>query len=90
METPNGLWDQGLEAKESVMGVFDKAKERTQQWVGKAKQATGHATGNDELSDAGKRDEVAGEAKETGHDVKDKAAGTAKNMKDRLRGDQEK
>lgn len=70
------------------MGVFDKAKEQAQQWVGKAKQTAGQATGNEELNEAGKRDETAGEAKEFGQDVKDKAAGAAKDMKDRFRGEQ--
>ncbi|GAB2740867.1 hypothetical protein GCM10027174_12900 [Salinifilum aidingensis] len=70
------------------MGVFDKAKEQAQQLVGKAKQATGQATGNEEMRDAGKRDEMGGKVKEAGQDIKDKAAGAAENVKDRFQGGQ--
>ncbi|TDQ04875.1 CsbD family protein [Labedaea rhizosphaerae] len=66
------------------MSIFDKMKDKAEQLVGEAKEKTGRATDNDELKDAGKRDQVAGELKETGHDLRDKAAGAYKDAKDRL------
>lgn len=71
------------------MGVFDKAKQQAQQWTGKAKEAAGRATGNEDLENAGKRDQVAGRAKEAGQDIKDRAAGTADDLKDKFRRDEE-
>ncbi|MBA8827436.1 uncharacterized protein YjbJ (UPF0337 family) [Saccharopolyspora lacisalsi] len=68
------------------MSVFDKVKQQAQQLTGKAKEAAGQASGNEDLRDAGKRDRLAGETKEQAHDVKDKAAGAAEDAKDKLRG----
>jgi len=68
------------------MGVFDKVKHQAQQLAGRAKEATGSATGNDSMRDAGKRDQAEGKVKETGQDVKDKAAGAAEDVRDRFRG----
>jgi uncharacterized protein YjbJ (UPF0337 family) len=69
------------------MGVFDKAKDKAEQLVGDAKERTGRATDNEELEDAGKRDQLSGEAKETGHDLRDKAAGAVHDAKERMRGE---
>lgn len=69
------------------MGLFDKAKDKAEQLVGEAKERLGHATDNEDLENSGKRDQVAGEAKETAHDLRDRAAGTAHDAEDRLRGD---
>lgn len=69
------------------MGVFDKAKHQAEQLAGQAKEALGKATGNDEMKRSGKRDQVSGEAKETGQDIKDRAAGAVDDVKDRLRRD---
>ncbi|MCP2258062.1 Uncharacterized conserved protein YjbJ, UPF0337 family [Streptoalloteichus tenebrarius] len=69
------------------MSMFDKAKDKLEQVVGQAKEKLGEATGNEDLRDAGKRDQLSGEAKEAGHDLKDRAAGAAKDVKDRLSGD---
>ena len=66
------------------MSIFDKMKDKAQQLVGEAKEKTGHATDNDELKDAGKRDQAAGHLKEAGHDLRDKAAGAVEGAKDRL------
>ena len=63
------------------MGQFDKAKHQTEQLVGKGKEAVGEATDNEDLRNAGKRDQTAGEAKETAQDVKDKAAGVFQDAK---------
>ena len=68
------------------MGMFDKAKDKTEQVVGDAKERMGRATDDEEMENAGKRDQLGGEAKETGHDLRDKAAGTAHDAKERLRG----
>ncbi|MBK0865506.1 MAG: CsbD family protein [Saccharopolyspora sp.] len=68
------------------MGVFDKVKHQAQQLAGRAKEATGSASGNDELRDAGKRDQAEGKVKETGQDIKDKAAGAAEDVQDKFRG----
>jgi uncharacterized protein YjbJ (UPF0337 family) len=67
------------------MGVFDKAKDKAEQMVGEAKEKIGRGTDNESLEDAGKRDQLSGEAKETGHDLRDKAAGTVHDAKERMR-----
>jgi uncharacterized protein YjbJ (UPF0337 family) len=69
------------------MGVFDKAKDKAEQLVGGAKEKTGRATDNEDLENAGKRDQTAGEAKEAGHDLRDKAAGAYQDAKDKLSDD---
>lgn len=69
------------------MGVFDKAKDKAEQLVGKGKESAGRATDDQELEDAGKRDQLSGEAKEVGHDLRDKAAGAAHDAREALRGD---
>jgi uncharacterized protein YjbJ (UPF0337 family) len=69
------------------MSVFDKAKDKAEQLVGKGKEKAGQGTDNEELENAGKRDQVSGEVKETGHDVRDKAAGVVHDAKERLDGD---
>ena len=67
------------------MSAFDKAKQQAQQAAGKAKQAVGRATGNEDLENAGKRDQFKGEAKEAGQELKDKAAGAAEDVKEKCR-----
>jgi uncharacterized protein YjbJ (UPF0337 family) len=69
------------------MSTFDKMKDKAQQMMGKGKEKVGQQTDDEELRDAGKRDQLSGEAKETAHDVRDRAAGAAKDVKDSLRGD---
>ncbi len=70
------------------MGVFDKAKDKAEQAAGKGKERLGEATDNEDLENAGKRDQISGEAKEAGHDVRDKAAGAVDDVRDKLRGDE--
>ncbi|GAA0509542.1 CsbD family protein [Saccharopolyspora subtropica] len=70
------------------MGVFDKAKQRAEQLAGKAKEAVGRATGDEDLENAGKRDELEGKAKEAGQDVKDRAAGAVEDTRERFRRDE--
>ena len=69
------------------MGIFDKAKDKAEQLIGEAKEKIGQLTGNESLENAGKRDQVSGEAKEAGHDLRDKAAGAVDDVKDKFRGD---
>ncbi|MFC4852967.1 CsbD family protein [Actinophytocola glycyrrhizae] len=69
------------------MGVFDKAKDKAEQAAGQGKERVGEATDNEELENAGRRDQVSGEAKEAGHDLRDKAAGVADDVRDKFRGD---
>jgi uncharacterized protein YjbJ (UPF0337 family) len=69
------------------MGTFDKMKDKAEQIIGKGKEKVGQETGNPDLEDAGKRDQLKGEAKETGHDLRDKAAGAVKDAKDSLTDD---
>ncbi|MGB3440470.1 MAG: CsbD family protein [Actinophytocola sp.] len=69
------------------MGVFDKAKDKAEQVTGAAKEKLGRATDNEELEDAGRRDQLSGEMKETGHDVRDKAAGAVHKVREDLRDD---
>jgi len=67
------------------MSVFDKAKDKAEQAVGGAKEKMGRATDNEEMENAGKRDQLSGEAKETGHDLRDRAAGAVHDAKERMR-----
>jgi len=60
------------------MGNMDEAK-------GKAKQAVGDLTGDDDLRREGKVDEKSGQAKEKVGDLKDKAEGAIDKVKDKLK-----
>jgi uncharacterized protein YjbJ (UPF0337 family) len=68
------------------MSVFDKAKDKAEQLIGQAKEALGQSTDNEDLENAGKRDQTSGEVKETAHDLRDKAAGAFQDAKDKLPG----
>ena len=61
------------------MGSLDEAK-------GRAKQAVGDLTGNDDLRREGKVDEKAGQAKDKVGDVKDKAEDVIDKVKDNITG----
>ncbi|MFC0107652.1 CsbD family protein [Kibdelosporangium aridum] len=69
------------------MSTFDKAKDKAEQLGGKAKEGMGEATDNEELEAEGKRDQVTGEAKEAGHDLRDKAAAKIHDAKEALKDD---
>ncbi|HEX8935355.1 MAG TPA: CsbD family protein [Pseudonocardiaceae bacterium] len=71
------------------MGIFDKVKDKAEQFIGEAKEKIGQMTGNESLENAGKRDQLSAEAKEAGHDLRDKAAGAVHDVKDGLSGDKE-
>jgi uncharacterized protein YjbJ (UPF0337 family) len=69
------------------VGIFDKVKDKAEQLIGEAKEKIGQLTGNESLEDAGKRDQLSGEVKEAGHDLRDKAAGAVNDVKDKFSGD---
>jgi uncharacterized protein YjbJ (UPF0337 family) len=69
------------------MSTFDKIKDKAEQLIGRGKEKVGRETDNEDLEAAGKRDQLSGEAKETAHDIRDKAAGAVKDAKDALRDD---
>jgi uncharacterized protein YjbJ (UPF0337 family) len=66
------------------VGILDKAMDKAEQLIGEAKEKLGQLTGNEKLENAGKRDQLAGEAKETVHDVRDEAAGVIDDARDKL------
>lgn len=70
------------------MGVMDKVKHQAQQLAGKAKESAGHATGNEDMRNAGKRDQVEGNAKEKGQEFKDKAEGAVQDAQEKFRRDE--
>lgn len=53
------------------MGLRDKAKNAAQDVTGKAKEAVGNATGNDDLKNEGKADQGKSSLKKAGENVKD-------------------
>jgi uncharacterized protein YjbJ (UPF0337 family) len=69
------------------MGILDKARDKAEQLIGEAKEKIGQMTGNESLEDAGKRDQLSGEAKEAGHNLRDKVAGAVHDVKDKLSDD---
>jgi uncharacterized protein YjbJ (UPF0337 family) len=66
------------------MGIFDKVKDKAEQLIGEAKEKIGQMTGNEGLENSGKRDQLSGEIKEAGHDLRDKAAGAVDDVKDKF------
>lgn len=69
------------------MSIFDKVKDKAEQLIGEAKEKIGQMTGNESLENAGKHDQLSGEVKEAGHDLRDKAAGAAEDVKDKFSDD---
>jgi uncharacterized protein YjbJ (UPF0337 family) len=53
------------------MAAVDKAKNSAQRAKGKVKEATGAVTGDDKLRAKGKADQVKGNLKQAGENVKD-------------------
>ncbi|QBJ96840.1 CsbD family protein [Rhodococcus sp. ABRD24] len=64
------------------MGIADKAQNKAQDLGGKAKETAGKATGDDELKNEGKGDQVESAVKDAGEKVKDAAS----TIKDKLTG----
>ncbi len=53
------------------MSAGDKIKNAAEDLAGKAKEAAGKVTGNDELAAEGKADQMKADAKKAGENVKD-------------------
>ncbi|MCU1530624.1 MAG: CsbD-like protein [Arthrobacter sp.] len=53
------------------MGIGDKIQNQAEHLGGKAKEATGNATNNDQLRAEGQKDQVVADAKKVGENVKD-------------------
>ena len=53
------------------MGIGDKISNAAEEVGGKAKEATGRATGNENLEAKGQDDQLSANVKKTGEDVKD-------------------
>ncbi|MDQ3404843.1 MAG: CsbD family protein [Actinomycetota bacterium] len=66
------------------MSIFDKAKDKAEQAIGEAKEKLGQKTGNEDLERSGQADQTTGQAKEAGHDLRDKAAGAVQDAKDKF------
>lgn len=75
--------------RETHMGILDKVKDKAEQFIGEAKEKIGQMTGNESLENSGKSDQLSGEVKEAGHDLRDKAAGAVHDVKEKLNSDEE-
>jgi len=53
------------------MGIMDKAKNAADEAAGKAKEALGKVTDNEQMEAEGKADQAKAETKKVGEDVKD-------------------
>lgn len=53
------------------MGMFNKAKNAAQKVVGGAKEQVGDHTDDEDLKAEGKKDQIAGDLKNAGENVKD-------------------
>jgi len=53
------------------MGMFNKAKNAAQKMAGQAKEQVGEHTNDKDLEAEGKKDQVAGDLKNAGENVKD-------------------
>lgn len=69
------------------MGLGDKISNTAKETVGKAKEAIGDATGNEQLQAEGVKDQAVANARQAGEDVKDAAAGAVNDVKDAFDGD---
>ena len=69
------------------MGGTDKAKDKTEQLIGRAKEKVGDATDNERLANEGRAQELKGKAKEEWHDLQEKGDEKLHRAKERLTGD---
>jgi uncharacterized protein YjbJ (UPF0337 family) len=53
------------------MSLVDKAKNKVEELMGEAKEATGEATGDDQLKVEGKTDQIKANLKQAGEKIKD-------------------
>lgn len=65
------------------MGTEDKMHNAADDWMGKAKEAVGSATGDEQMEAEGKMDQAKAEVKEKFEDVKDWASEKFNDMTDR-------
>ncbi|MDJ0320827.1 CsbD family protein [Pseudarthrobacter sp. PS3-L1] len=63
------------------MGIDDKAENATNKHLGKAKEAFGDATGNDDLRAEGQADQAKGHVGEAAEKAKDVAGDIGSNLK---------
>lgn len=65
------------------MGIEDKAEAKGTEFVGKAKEEFGQATGNEDLENEGRAQKTEGKLKDFAEDVKDKAQDAGETLKDK-------
>lgn len=53
------------------MGTDDKARNKAEEWGGKAKEGAGRATGDEQLEAEGRADQTKGNLKQAGEKIKD-------------------
>jgi uncharacterized protein YjbJ (UPF0337 family) len=53
------------------MSDHDKRDNAAEELIGKAKEAAGHAVGNEDLEDEGKSDQIKSNLKQAGENIKD-------------------
>ena len=72
---PNGAttMDNDVDRKDRIMGVDDKAKNKAEEVIGKAKESVGDETDNERLQEEGQADKAKAKAKQAGEHVKDAA-----------------
>jgi uncharacterized protein YjbJ (UPF0337 family) len=68
------------------MGIADDAKNKAQDFKGRAKEAAGDVTGDDDLKSEGKADQGIADAKQKVADAADKVKEGVDNVKDKLTG----
>lgn len=68
------------------MGIADDAQNKAEDLKGRAKEAAGSATGNDDLKNEGKADQGLAEVKDKISDVADKVKDGVDDIKNKLSG----
>lgn len=68
------------------MGIADDAQNKTEDLKGRAKEAAGAATGDEDLKNEGRADQGMAEAKEKVTEVADKVKEGVDSLKDKLTG----
>ena len=66
------------------MSVLERAKSRSRQLAGAAKQQWGRRTGNRHVSASGRREKMSGSVRETTNEVRDWAATAARDARRRF------
>ncbi|GAA4664348.1 MULTISPECIES: CsbD family protein [Amycolatopsis] len=66
------------------MSVLERARSRSRQLVGAAKQQLGRRTGNQRLTASGSRDRLVGTVRETTNEVRDWATTAARDARRRF------